>query len=104
MSHEKKTRYNSVMSLLFIFKHLSRTSLGRAYGLIISNYAAIAIRAYSTPQIFIATVSLLAAFNIEKALDSDGKPIPPKEDHKSAIIRFVLVTDGSGGHRDLTEY
>jgi len=40
-------------------------------------------------MLFIATASLLAAFNIEPALDVDGSPIPPNEKHKSAVIRLL---------------
>ncbi|KLO10253.1 cytochrome P450 [Schizopora paradoxa] len=40
-------------------------------------------------MIFIAAVSLLAVFNIEKALDLKGNPIPLNEDHKPAIVRLL---------------
>ncbi|KLO05955.1 cytochrome P450 [Schizopora paradoxa] len=40
-------------------------------------------------MIFIAVVSILEAFKIEKALDSDGEPIPPNENHKPAAIRLL---------------
>ncbi|KLO07931.1 CyP450 monooxygenase [Schizopora paradoxa] len=39
--------------------------------------------------LYIATVTLLAAFNIEPALDPNGVPIPPNERHKSSVIRII---------------
>lgn len=41
-------------------------------------------------QLSIVSVSLLATFDIEQALDVHGDPIPPNEAHKSAIIRSVV--------------
>ena len=40
-------------------------------------------------QIFITIVSMLAVFDIDMALDSNGKPIPLNENHNSAIVRFA---------------
>ncbi|KLO05954.1 CyP450 monooxygenase [Schizopora paradoxa] len=40
-------------------------------------------------MIFITVVSLLAAFDIKRALDSNGEPVPLNENHNSAIVRLL---------------
>ncbi|KLO13427.1 cytochrome P450 [Schizopora paradoxa] len=39
--------------------------------------------------IFIAIASILAAFNIEAAVDENGKPIPPNEDYHPSFVRSL---------------
>ncbi|KLO06827.1 cytochrome P450 [Schizopora paradoxa] len=39
--------------------------------------------------LFIAAASMLAAFNIEKAVDEDGKPIAPNEDYLQSFVRTL---------------
>ena len=38
-------------------------------------------------QLFIVTASILATFNIERALSDDGKPIAPNEEYSLGFIR-----------------
>lgn len=38
-------------------------------------------------KIFIAVASMLAAFNIEKAVGEDGKPIPPNDRYRPGLSR-----------------
>ena len=38
-------------------------------------------------QVFIGAASILAMFDIEKAVDEDGVPITPIEDFVSGIVR-----------------
>jgi len=39
--------------------------------------------------IFIAAASMLAAFNIEKAIDEHGKPIEPNDQYYPSFIRTL---------------
>jgi hypothetical protein len=41
-------------------------------------------------SVWITVVSILAMFNIEKAVDEDGKVIEPSGEYSSAAIRFVI--------------